>query len=193
LTLGEPEVLAFDVVGTPIHFETGMLGYLRGACGKPDSAASERFELQGPSVFALALRLGDAARVLSRAEALLCSVWRERVGAGERPIPAVRTPDDTLVHPVENPGRADARTIRVDDFHLLPDAATAPDGGAPARLDAVDHLSADSFADRFFVEIAERRGGYRQYGTANAAMRLAAQARRPPPAQQWSSRPWPNR
>jgi 4-hydroxyphenylpyruvate dioxygenase len=54
-------------------------------------------------------------------------------------------------------------------------------------------LAADSFADRFFVEIAERRGGYRQYGTANAAMLLAAQARRPPPPQQWSSRPWPNR
>jgi putative hydrolase of the HAD superfamily len=37
MTLGEPEVLAFDVVGTPIGFETGMLGHLRGACG--DAAA----------------------------------------------------------------------------------------------------------------------------------------------------------
>jgi hypothetical protein len=37
MTLGEPEVLAFDVVGTPIGFETGMLGHLRGARG--DAAA----------------------------------------------------------------------------------------------------------------------------------------------------------
>ncbi len=29
----EPKVLSFDVVGTLIDFESGMLGYLRGACG----------------------------------------------------------------------------------------------------------------------------------------------------------------
>ena len=34
MTLGEPEVLAFDGVGTPIDFETGMLGSLRGASGE---------------------------------------------------------------------------------------------------------------------------------------------------------------
>jgi 4-hydroxyphenylpyruvate dioxygenase len=147
---------------------------------EPDSAASERSELHGPSVCAMALRVDDAARALSRAEALLCPVWRERVGAGERRIPAVRAPDGMLVHLVETPGSG-GRTIWEDDFHLLPDAATAPDGGAPARLDAVDRLATDSFADRFAVEIAERRGGYRHYGAANAAVRMAAQARRPLP------------
>ena len=30
----EPKVLTFDVVGTLIDFETGMLGFLRGACGE---------------------------------------------------------------------------------------------------------------------------------------------------------------
>ena len=33
------------------------------------------------------------------------------------------------------------------------------------------------FADRFFFEIVERRGGYRGFGAANAPIRLAAQAR----------------
>jgi 4-hydroxyphenylpyruvate dioxygenase len=33
------------------------------------------------------------------------------------------------------------------------------------------------FAERFFFEIVERRGGYRGYGAANAPVRLAMQAR----------------
>lgn len=36
--MAEPKVLTFDVVGTLIDFEAGMLGYLRGACG-PAAAA----------------------------------------------------------------------------------------------------------------------------------------------------------
>ncbi len=34
-----------------------------------------------------------------------------------------------------------------------------------------------SFADRFFFEVVERRGGYGAFGAGNAAIRLAAQAR----------------
>lgn len=33
------------------------------------------------------------------------------------------------------------------------------------------------FADRFFFELVERRGGYDGYGATNAAIRLAAQSR----------------
>jgi 4-hydroxyphenylpyruvate dioxygenase len=36
----------------------------------------------------------------------------------------------------------------------------------------------EPFADRFFFEIVERRGGYDQYGAANAPVRMAAQAQR---------------
>jgi 4-hydroxyphenylpyruvate dioxygenase len=35
-----------------------------------------------------------------------------------------------------------------------------------------------SFHDRFFFELVERRGGYQQFGAANAAVRMAAQAQR---------------
>jgi 4-hydroxyphenylpyruvate dioxygenase len=38
-------------------------------------------------------------------------------------------------------------------------------------------LYTEAFADRFFFEIVERRGGYRGYGAANAAIRLASQTR----------------
>lgn len=59
-----------------------------------------------PAVCAVAIRVDDAARTLDRAGALLCPDWQERVGAGERHIPAVRAPDDTLR------GRAAKRRLR---------------------------------------------------------------------------------
>jgi 4-hydroxyphenylpyruvate dioxygenase len=101
---------------------------------EPDSAAAGHFELHGASVCATALRVDDATRALARAEALLCSSWRERLGEGERPIPAVRAPDGTLIYLVE-PGEH-GRSIWESDFHLLPGAAEPP-----AALDRVDHVA----------------------------------------------------
>jgi len=37
-----------------------------------------------------------------------------------------------------------------------------------------------TFANRFFFEIVERRGGYKGFGASNAQIRLAAQARLDP-------------
>lgn len=42
-----------------------------------------------------------------------------------------------------------------------------------------------SFDERFFVELVERRGGYRGFGAANASIRLAAQARSARPVVPW--------
>lgn len=100
---------------------------------EPDSAAAGHFELHGPSVCATALRVDAAARAMSRAEALLCSTWRERVGEGERHIPAVRAPDGTLILLVE-PGAA-GRNIWESDFHLL------PGDDRPGALEGVDHIA----------------------------------------------------
>jgi 4-hydroxyphenylpyruvate dioxygenase len=100
---------------------------------EPDSAASYHFELHGPSVCAIGLRVGDAAGALARAAALLCSQWQERIGAGERQLPAVRAPDGMLVYLIE-PDPA-GRTIWDDDFELMPAA------GADAGLVAVDHIA----------------------------------------------------
>ena len=38
------------------------------------------------------------------------------------------------------------------------------------------HVYTRSFEDRFFFEVLERRGGYDQYGAANAPVRMSAQA-----------------
>lgn len=42
-----------------------------------------------------------------------------------------------------------------------------------------------SFDERFFLELVERRGGYRGFGAANASIRLAAQARSARPVVPW--------
>jgi 4-hydroxyphenylpyruvate dioxygenase len=98
-----------------------------------DSAASERFEQLGPCVCAIALRVDDPARLVARAEALACPVWRERVGDGERHIPAVRAPDGMPVYLVEDPATG-ARPIWEDDFSI--DAEPAADG-----LLGIDHVA----------------------------------------------------
>jgi 4-hydroxyphenylpyruvate dioxygenase len=88
---------------------------------EPDSAASERFEQFGPCVCAMALRVEDPACLAQRAAALSVPTWDERIGEGERRIPAVRAPDGTLIYLVEDPA-AGARPIWEDDFRLDADA-----------------------------------------------------------------------
>jgi 4-hydroxyphenylpyruvate dioxygenase len=98
-----------------------------------DSAAAEHFQLHGPSVCAMALRVDDTARAVARAAALLAPEWHERVGPGERRIPALRAPDGTLIYLV---GPDDAgRSIYDDDFTLF--AQTAPDSGQSS----IDHVA----------------------------------------------------
>jgi 4-hydroxyphenylpyruvate dioxygenase len=97
-----------------------------------DSAAAEHFQLHGASVCAMALRVDSAARTLERARALLCPEWQERIGAGERTIPAVRAPDGTLIYLIEPESRG--RSFWEDDFDLL------PSGDEGAGLDGIDHV-----------------------------------------------------
>ena len=100
---------------------------------EPDSAASEHFQLHGPSVCAMALRVDDAGRAIDRAKALLVPEWRERVGEGERRIPSVRAPDGTLIYLVQpDPS---GRSIYEDDFDL-----SEPPAGETPVLDCIDHV-----------------------------------------------------
>ena len=84
----------------------------------------------------MALRVDDAGRAIQRARALLCQEWQERVGAGERHIPAVRAPDGMLVYLVQPD--ASGRSIWEDDFVLHPPEAGQEDAG----LVGIDHLAA---------------------------------------------------
>jgi 4-hydroxyphenylpyruvate dioxygenase len=109
-----------------------------------DSAATEHFQLHGPSVCAMALRVDDATRAMARASALLCPEWHEPTGLGERRIPAVRAPDGTLIYLV-GPDPS-GRSIYDDDFTLF--QAATPDGGE-LRVDhvaqALPHGRMDGF------------------------------------------------
>lgn len=100
-----------------------------------DTAASEHFQMHGPSVCAMAFKVDDARRAMARAEALRCLSWRERVGEGERRIPALRAPDGTLIYLVDDSNAA-GRSIWEDDFHLFPD-----DGTAGNALAGIDHVA----------------------------------------------------
>jgi 4-hydroxyphenylpyruvate dioxygenase len=80
----------------------------------------------------MALRVDDVARTLERARALLCPDWQERVGEGERRIPAVRAPDGTLIYLVQP--ETGGRVFWEDDFHLK------PIGESPAGLLGIDHI-----------------------------------------------------
>jgi 4-hydroxyphenylpyruvate dioxygenase len=127
--------LGFRLAGR--HRSKAVLLYRQGAINlvlnaEQDSAAAEHFQLHGASVCAMAVRVDDAARTLARARALRCPEWRERIGAGERPIPAVRAPDGTLIYLVEP--EAEGADFWQDDFDLLPDE------GASAALQEIDHV-----------------------------------------------------
>ena len=63
----------------------------------------------------------------------------------------------------------DAMLARLEELGILYDAA----GEGEFR-----HAYTESFQNRFFFEIVERRGGYAGFGAANAAIRMAGQARR---------------
>ena len=100
---------------------------------EPDSAAAEHFQLHGPSVCAIALRVDDAAQVVARARGLLIPDWNEAIGEGERRIPAVRGPSGLLIYLTDE--AASEPGFWAEDFHLL------PADGAPGALDGVDHLA----------------------------------------------------
>jgi 4-hydroxyphenylpyruvate dioxygenase len=68
-----------------------------------DSFARSHFELHGTSACAVALATPDVAGALARAEALQCPRVAGRVGQNELTIPAVRTPDGSLVYFCEVP------------------------------------------------------------------------------------------
>ena len=112
-------------------FRQGSINIVLNA--EQDSAASEHFQLHGPSVCAMALRVDNAARAVQRAETLLCPKWHERIGAGERSIPAVRAPDGTLLYLVQpDPS---GRSIYQDDFRLFPEEPPPP------LLRNIDHVA----------------------------------------------------
>lgn len=100
---------------------------------EPDSAAWDHFQVHGTSVCAIAFRVDDPERAVRRATALLCPEWHEKIGQGERNIPAVRAPDGTLIFLVQP--QLDGRTIYDDDFVLFPNELPI------SLVGGVDHMT----------------------------------------------------
>jgi 4-hydroxyphenylpyruvate dioxygenase len=131
------ETLGFRLAGR--HRSKDILLYRQGDISlvlnaEQDSAANEHFQLHGPSVCAMALKVDDAARALARARVLLCSEWQEHRGQGERAMPGIRASDGTLILLIGPGGEGGGSVSWEDDFHLLP----GDDGGL---LVSVDHVA----------------------------------------------------
>jgi 4-hydroxyphenylpyruvate dioxygenase len=96
-----------------------------------DSFAHSFFLLHGPSVCALAFRVGDARGAVERALHYKAQTFRGRVGPNELVIPAIRGLEGSLIYLVD---RAEG-TIYDVDFVAEPASA----GGC--GLTAIDHVS----------------------------------------------------
>ncbi|KAF3930845.1 hypothetical protein ABW19_dt0202620 [Dactylella cylindrospora] len=115
---------------------------------EPESHASSFTLLHGDSVCAIAFRVDNVMASLQRAETLgLTVVQPQKLGPGEAPIPAVRTPDDSLFYLVENDN------FWAQDF--LP-CQPSNNGGAThfagyiPNFAGVDHIS--QFLDRLSLD-----------------------------------------
>jgi 4-hydroxyphenylpyruvate dioxygenase len=96
-----------------------------------DAFAHSFFLLHGPSVCALAFRVGDASGAVERALHYKAQIFRGRVGPNELVIPAIRGLVESLIYLVD---RSD--TIYDVDFVAEP-ASAAPGCG----LTRIDHVS----------------------------------------------------
>ena len=64
----------------------------------PDSFARSHFVTHGSGVCAIALEIGDVATMMSRAEAIQATTFRQPVGPGELTIPAIRGVGGSLLY-----------------------------------------------------------------------------------------------
>ena len=88
-------------------------------------------------------------------------------------VPTVSIPGNYFEDVAARLGLDDAEAEGLERLGLLYDR-----DGQGAFLHAYTH----PFEGRFFFEVVERQGGYAGFGAANAAVRLAAQARAVPAA-----------
>jgi 4-hydroxyphenylpyruvate dioxygenase len=133
------EALGFRRVGR--HRSKNVTLYRQGAIhlilnAEPDSFARRHFAEHGPSICAIGLATDDSVRAQNRATALHCPRFDGRIGLHELRIPAVRSPDGSLLYFV--PAELGSGGMYEIDFDLT---ATAQDGESGAYLTRVDHVA----------------------------------------------------
>jgi 4-hydroxyphenylpyruvate dioxygenase len=95
-----------------------------------DSFARSHYVSHGSGVCAIALAVDDVATMMTRADALQATTFRQPVGPGEMTIPAIRGVGGSLLYFLE-PGASNW------DVDFVP----VPDPGDGVFLDRVDHIS----------------------------------------------------
>jgi 4-hydroxyphenylpyruvate dioxygenase len=98
-----------------------------------DSFAHSFYLLHGPSVCALAFRVGDARAAIERALHYKAQTFRGRVGPNELVIPAIRGLEGSLIYLIDR----SFGTIYDTDFVMEPASAAA----AACGLTRIDHVS----------------------------------------------------
>jgi 4-hydroxyphenylpyruvate dioxygenase len=96
----------------------------------PDGFARSHYVTHGSGVCAIALEIGDVTTMMSRAEALQATTFRQPVGPGELTIPAIRGVGGSLLYFL-TPGASNW------DVDFVP-VESGPDSGILGR---VDHIS----------------------------------------------------
>jgi len=103
---------------------------------EPGSFAATHYLTHGPSICAIGLRTDDNVRALNRATALQCTRFEGRVGPNELRIPAIRSPDGSLIYFV-SADRESKQLYEVDFALSLEDAG--PNVGV--GLETIDHIA----------------------------------------------------
>ena len=96
-------------------------------------------------------------------------IFRAVRGMRQRGVALLHIPENYYDDLAARLGLEDAFVDRLRDHDVLYDRD--PGGGE------FFHVYTQTFHDRFFFEVLQRKGGYDQYGAVNAPGRMAAQAR----------------
>ena len=101
-----------------------------------DSFAHGFYSVHGPSICAIALKVADDLEALSRAEAFLCTRFDGRVGPNQRTIPAVKSPDGSLIYFVS----FDEQSRNPLETDFITDEA-GDEQGTSLGLEKIDHVA----------------------------------------------------
>lgn len=134
-----------------ILYRQGEINFIVNA--EPDSFAQRFARQHGPSICAIAFRVGDAKRAYERALALGAWGYAGQAGPGELNIPAIKGIGDSLIYLVDRwRGKNGARDGEIGnigffdvDFEALPGASLNPPGHG---LKIIDHLTHNVYRGR---------------------------------------------
>jgi len=166
------ERLGFRAVARHRHkdvilYRQGEINFIVNA--EPDSFAQRFARLHGPSICAIAFRVGDAKRAYERALALGAWGYAGQAGPGELNIPAIKGIGDSLIYLIDRwrgkngaqPGEIGNIGFYDVDFEPLPGAELSPAGHG---LTVIDHLTHNVHKGRMkeWAEFYERLFNFRE-------------------------------